>query len=110
MNEVTTYPPLALGLPPQPENKWQCEYRAFLRLLPELLKAQRGKYVAVHNERVVDSGDDKIALALRSYQKHGYVPIYVGLVAERPLPPERIPSFRAWEGQALQMGEDAPSS
>jgi hypothetical protein len=110
MSDVTTYPPPVLGLPPQPENQWQREYRAFLRLLPDLLKTHRGKYVAVHDEQVVDSGDDKVALALRAYEKHGYVPIYVGLVAERPLPPERIPSFRAWEGHSLRMGEEAPSS
>jgi hypothetical protein len=110
MNEVTTYPPLTVGLPPRPENKWQREYCAFLRLLPELLKTRRGKYVAVHDEQVVDSGDDKVALALRAYELHGYVPIFVGLVAERPLPPERLPSFRAWEGQPKWTGEETPAS
>jgi hypothetical protein len=73
--------------------KWEREYQAFLGLLPELLKAHEGKYVAVHEGRVVDVGEDKVALALGVYEKYGYVPIYVGLVATRPLPPERCPSF-----------------
>lgn len=94
MSEVVTYPAVQIEWPPPPRNKWEREYRAFLAMLPELLKTHRGKYVAVHEGQVVGSGDDKVALALRAYEKHGYVPIYVGLVAERPLPPERMPSFR----------------
>src|SRR5205807_1758117 len=74
-------------------NKWQREYRAFLRLLPELLKTHKGKYVAIHEEQCVDTDEDKIALALRVYARYGYVPIQVGLVAEEQ-PVVRIPHRR----------------
>src|SRR5262249_11312531 len=83
MSKPETLPAPVIDVPPR--NKWEREYRAFLRLLPELLKTHRGKYVAVHEERVVDSGDDEIALTMRVYAKHGYVPIHVDLVSERPV-------------------------
>ena len=94
MSEHVTFPAVALDMPVPPRDKWEREYRAFLRILPELLKTLPGKYVAVHEERVVGSGADKVDVALKAYAEYGYVPIYVGLVAARPLPPERIPGFR----------------
>jgi hypothetical protein len=97
MSEPVTYPPPVIEWPPPPRNKWEREYRAFLRLLPELLKSHRGKYVAVHEERAVGSGDDKVDLAWKMYEKYGYVPIYVGLVTDQPLPPSRMPSPRTCE-------------
>jgi len=57
------------------------------------MRTHKGKYVAIHEERVVDFGDDKIALALRVYAKFGYVPIYVSEVTEQPRI-VRIPSPR----------------
>jgi hypothetical protein len=92
MSEPETLPAPVIDRPPR--NKWEREYRAFLRLLPELLKTHRGKYVAVHEEAVVDSGDDEIALTLRVYARYGYVPIHVGLVSERP-PVARVPHSHA---------------
>jgi len=50
-------------------------------MLPELLRSHRGRYVAVHDGRLVDEGEDKIALALEAYQKFGYVPIGFGATA-----------------------------
>jgi hypothetical protein len=94
MNESTTLATITVELTQPPKTKWEREHRAFQLKLPDLLKTHRGKYVAVHDGKVVDSGDDKVALALRAYGTFGYVPIYVGLVAERPLPLERHPSFR----------------
>jgi hypothetical protein len=94
MNKPEILPAPVLNLPPPPRDKWEEEYHAFIRLLPELLETHRGKYVAIHEGHVVDSGDDKIALAMRAYDRFGYIPIYVGLVAERPLRPVRIPSPR----------------
>ena len=58
-------------------------------LLPQLLATHRDKYVAVHNEQVVDSGDDKVALALRVLVKVGNVPVHVGRVSEKPEPMAR---------------------
>ncbi len=94
MSETITFPAPVLESPFPPKSKWEREYRAFLQMLPELLRTHRGKYVAVHEGQIVDSGDDKLDLAVKAYAKHGYIPIYVGLVAERPLPAERIPGFR----------------
>jgi hypothetical protein len=93
MNEIIELPAPQIEWPP-PVTKWERERRAFHRLLPTLLATHRDKFVAIHNEQVVDSGDDEIALAMRSYDRFGYVPIYVGLVTERPRPPARIPSPR----------------
>jgi hypothetical protein len=98
MNEPAIAPAMTVELTLPPQTKWEREYRAFLQTLPELLKTHRGKYVAFHEGRMVDSGDDKVAVALRAYDTFGYIPIYVGLVAERPLPPERHPSFRELAG------------
>jgi hypothetical protein len=80
--------------PPPPANKWEREYRAFKRLRPSLLRTYRNKYVAVHEEKVVDSGEDEIALGLRVYARFGYVPIYVGRVSDQPQRVVRIPSPR----------------
>lgn len=91
MNEVIVIPPEAIF--PPPRNKWEREYRAFQRLLPELLKTHHGKYVAIHNEQVVDTGDDPIALIKQVHARYGYVPIHVDLAADPP-PPIRIPHYR----------------
>jgi hypothetical protein len=74
--------------------KWAKEYETFQRLLPELLKTYRGQYVVIHDGRVVDSGTDDLALALRFFAKHGNVPIHVGLVTDEPAIPAHIPHYR----------------
>ncbi len=84
-------------LPTPPETKWRREYRAFLKLQPQLLATHRGKYVAVHEGQVVESGDDNIAVAMRAYERFGYVPIYVQLVTDEPPEVIRIPSPRLLE-------------
>lgn len=94
MSEPTTIPTMTAKLTPPPQSKWEEEYRAFLQKLPELLKTHRGKYVAFHQGKMVDSGDDELALASRVWERYGYLPIHVGLVVEQPPPQERIPSFR----------------
>jgi hypothetical protein len=66
--------------------KGEREYRAFMRLLPSLLLTYEGKFVAIHDEQVVDSGDNDIELVLRVHQRFGYVPIHVGKV-EGPILP-----------------------
>jgi len=93
MNETDVLPAPQIDWPP-PVTKWERERRAFHRLLPSLLATHRDKFVAIHNEQVVDSGDDKIELALRAYDKFGYVPIFVSLVTDVPQRPVRIPSPR----------------
>ena len=78
--EVLPAPVLDLG----PKNKWEREREAFYRLLPDLLQTHLDKYVAVHDERVVEAGDDKFAVARSAYGRFGYVPMYVSQVAVRP--------------------------
>jgi hypothetical protein len=81
MSQLDLLPPPVLPVPP--EDKWRREQRAFRQLLPELLKTHRGKYVAVQEGQVVESGDDKLAVADRAYERFGYVPICVTLVSEQ---------------------------
>jgi hypothetical protein len=88
-------------LPSLAEDKWRREQQGFRRLLPELLKTHRRQYVAIHDGQVVESGDDKLAVAGRAYARIGYVPIYVALVTDEALPVSRIPSPR------LRRREDA---
>jgi hypothetical protein len=81
-------------LPDRNDWKWDQERQAFRRLLPELLTMHRGQFVAIHEGRVVESGEDKIDVARRSYGRFGYVPIFVYRVEPYPAVPVRIPSPR----------------
>lgn len=64
--------------------KWVREKEAFRALLPGLLRTHPGQYVAIHDGSVVAAGDDKIAVALKAYESHGYQPMFVGLVTDAP--------------------------
>jgi uncharacterized protein (DUF3084 family) len=86
VTEPLILPAPILELPGPPRTKWEREYQAFRQLRPQLLNTHRGQYVAIHNGQVVDSGNDKVALALRVLAKIGNVSIHVGLVAEEPEP------------------------
>ena len=86
MSEPITLPAPAIDLPASPRTKWEREHQAFQRLLPQLLATHAGRYVAVYDGQVVDSGDDKLALALRVLAKVGNVAIHVGLVTAEPEP------------------------
>jgi hypothetical protein len=91
--EVRTVPAIPPPVPHDP--KLKREYRAFLQMLPQLLKTHYEQYVAIHEGKVVESGSDLVAVALRAYARHGMVPIYVELVTDRPQPLVRIPSPRS---------------
>ncbi len=88
---LTTAPatPPMIDWPPTPRSKWEREYRAFRRLLPQLLATQRGRYVAVHDEQIVDSDSDEMALIARVLARVGNVDIHVGLVTDQPEPAGR---------------------
>lgn len=77
--------------------RWRREYAAFIRLLPDLLKTHRGKFVAVHNSRVVAEADTLTHAALKAYKLVGYVPLHVGLVSDEPVPAMRMPSPRVMQ-------------
>jgi hypothetical protein len=89
MSNPTTNPTVNLpemAWPPAPRNKWEREYRAFLRLLPQLRMSHQGEYVAVHEEKVVDSDRDEMKLITRVLAKIGNVDIHVGRVTDEPEP------------------------
>lgn len=86
MNESISLPAPVIEVPASPSTKWEREYQAFRRLLPQLLTTHGGRYVAIHEEQVVDSGGDKLELAMRVLAKIGNVAIHVGLVAADPEP------------------------
>jgi hypothetical protein len=76
------------------DERWRREYFAFIRLLPELMKTLAGKYVAVHQGKVVAVGDTSVEAAMGAYKSVGYVPLHVGLVSNEPVAPIRLPSPR----------------
>jgi hypothetical protein len=83
-----------LGSPPL--GKWEREFHAFQRLLPELRKTHLGEFVAIHDERLVDCDRDEIALILRVHGKYGYVPVHVELVTDQAQAPIRVPHYREY--------------
>src|SRR5262245_60832762 len=85
-SESITLPTPVLDVLTAPPSKWEREYQAFLRLLPQLLPTHRGQYVAVHEGQVVASGPDKLAVALQAFSQVGNVSIHVGLVTGEPQP------------------------
>ena len=89
MSEPITLPAPAVDPITPPRSKWEREYEAFRRLLPQLLATHRGRYVAIHDGQVVGDGDDRLALALQVLAEVGNVPIHVGLVSEEPEPVSR---------------------
>lgn len=96
MSAHDVLPAPQIGATDGPGSKWERERRAFLRMRESLLRTHRGKYVAIHEEQLVDSDENDVALGLRAYERFGYVPIYVELVTDSPAPPVRIPSPRIW--------------
>ena len=83
-----------ISLPPhQPSGKFERERAAFLRLLPSLLATHRGRFVAIHEEQVIDADEDDLALIARVLPGVGNVDIYVGQVTETP-DLIRLPHYR----------------
>ena len=68
--------------PSAPSNKWESEYAAFQKLLPQLLLSHRGEYVAIHNGAVVGMGAEKLETARKAYAEYGPVAILVRLIAD----------------------------
>jgi len=64
------------------DDKWAREERAFFLQLAELLKTQRGKWVAMHNGQVAESGDSMRQVLQRVRDRYPKTEIYVQLVDE----------------------------
>jgi hypothetical protein len=101
MSDVPTLPAPDLSLKDPVSAYWEEQQCAFIRLLPTLLATHRGRFVAVHEGRVIAEGSDQVEVAKRSYALVGYVPVYVGLVSDEPPRPVRIPSPRLLPGRGL---------
>ena len=89
MSKPTTLAAPVIELTTPPRTKWEREYQEFRRLLPHLLATHRGRYVAIHEGQVVDSGDDKLVVALRVLAKVGNVAVHIGLVTDEAEPISR---------------------
>jgi hypothetical protein len=76
-------PPFQVRLDP-PSTKFARERAAFFRLLPQLLTTHRGQYVAIHEERPVESGAERLEVAMRVLSRVGNADIFVGLVTDEP--------------------------
>lgn len=74
MSEQVTH---TVILPPLPLTKFERERTACLRLLPELPATHQGRFVAIHEERVVCEGDNVLEVANEAYRQVGHVPIYL---------------------------------
>jgi hypothetical protein len=66
--------------------KYDREYAAFRRMLPTLMQTKLGQYVAIHEERVITSGADRMQVVNETLAKIGNVAIHVGLVGSEPSP------------------------
>ncbi|MCL4500021.1 MAG: hypothetical protein M1335_07270 [Chloroflexi bacterium] len=64
--------------------EWHEGKDAFQRLLPELLKTYREKFVAIYKGRVVDSDGEEGELMYRVALKYGDTPVYIDEVLEKP--------------------------
>jgi hypothetical protein len=94
MTDMEILPPPDVKPSSNPMTKLAREMAAFRRLLPGLIEQFRNKYVAIHQEQVVGSGDDLVTVAMAAYDHFGYQPIYVDLVTDEPARPLRIPHFK----------------
>ncbi len=53
--------------------------------LNNLLTRYKGKYVAIINEKVVDSSRNEMKLIKKIYKKYGYVPVYIKKVSSEKI-------------------------
>jgi hypothetical protein len=82
MSSQTEAEPIFDAVLPEPElTKYEREEQAFRSLLPHLLQTHRDLYVAIHEGKVVDSGPERLPVAMRVWERVGNVPIYVALVS-----------------------------
>lgn len=65
------------------DDKWLREERAFFLQLPELLKTLRGKWVAIHNEEVVEIGGTMREVLLSVRKRFPNTEVYIQLVEEK---------------------------
>ena len=94
MDESEILPAPVINVPQKNDDKWERERSAFRRLLPSLLTTSLGRYVAIHEEAVVETGDSSVDTAQRAYARFGYIPIFIELVSDQRPRVVRFPSLR----------------
>jgi PHD/YefM family antitoxin component YafN of YafNO toxin-antitoxin module len=62
------------------------EIEAYKKMLPELLKTHKGKWVAIHQGRLVSAADDRVALLKHVRRAYPHQATYCVLVEERHPP------------------------
>lgn len=72
-----------LIIPKIKEDKWISEEKSFFRQLPELLKTKRGKWVASHQDQVVEIGDSLREVLLLVRKRYPKTEVYIQLVDEK---------------------------
>ncbi|MEA3340547.1 MAG: DUF5678 domain-containing protein, partial [Chloroflexota bacterium] len=74
------------------DQKLEAEIQAFEQMHSQLVGQYLGQFVAVHDGRVVDAGDDFEALFLRLQKHRGDVPVLIRPVIAEPILELRAPS------------------
>jgi hypothetical protein len=71
-----------LNTKPYEETKFLRNKRFFDGIKTELLKSSRycGKFIAVYDGKIVGYDENRVKLAIKVYDKLGYVPVYIGKV------------------------------
>jgi hypothetical protein len=83
------------AFPPRPTDpKLAREHDLFEQMLPELMKAYAGKFVALHEGKVVEVGSSASRVLTNAHLKFPGTIHYVRLVTDQPLPLDRVTSHR----------------
>ncbi len=61
----------------------QPEIEAYQKLLPELLKEHQGQWVAIHNKKILEIGDNRAEMSHR-LTKQGIHPLLIKRIEEKP--------------------------
>ena len=64
------------------DDKWRREERAFFKQLPTLMQTLKGKWVAVHRGKVVETGDSLQSVLARVREKFPKTEVYIQRVEE----------------------------
>ncbi len=70
--------------------KFRRECAAFDRMLPELLKTHKGLFVAIHEGKLIASGNDWFEVSRQATQIAGNVSLLVTQVTDQPPRPVRV--------------------
>lgn len=92
MADIDIFAAPVIGNVPLVDNTWERNRAYFQQHFAELLERYRGKFVAIHDGRVVAVGETFVAAAQAAYATEGYLPIYIDEVTETPGPMPRVPT------------------